>query len=104
MASPEGTGSMQTYHAYQERGHRADIILENKAEFLRQNQKQLRIQHDAPNTSGKGKAKAKSEMAKVATKARVRVARMVRPPKRRKSYMSRAWEPSNELMVSQWSA
>ena len=38
----------------------ADIILENKAEFLRQNQKRFQNQQDAPSTSGKGKGKGKN--------------------------------------------
>ena len=42
----------------------ADIILENKAEFLRQNQKRFQNQHDAPSTSGKGKGKGKIGISK----------------------------------------
>ena len=42
----------------------ADIILENKAEFLRQNQKRFQNQQDAPSTSGKGKGKGKIGISK----------------------------------------
>jgi transcription termination factor NusB len=42
----------------------ADIILEKKAEFLRQNQKRFQNQHDAPSTSGKGKGKGKIGISK----------------------------------------
>ena len=39
----------------------ADILLENKAKFLRQNQNLIRTPQDAPTTSGKGKGKGNSK-------------------------------------------